>query len=479
VRRRLLVAMLGVVAIMLVAQDVPLAGHLHDVERDRELSALERDAFILAGQAAAVLRPEPSTTPDDAEEAAWALDILTSTITSHARDHERGVEVVGPDGTVVTSAGRTVREASADVGADPDIAAALGSASAAGDDPGIVSVAVPVLDGADVVGAVRLSTTTDDINDRADARVRGLGIVAAISLATAVIVAILISGTVTRPLRQMQTTTERVARGELDERVDDAQGPPEVRQLARSLNTMTERIARLVDQERAFAADASHQLRTPLTALRLQLERTNELVESDSAGALRNLDAATHEIARLQRMIDGLLVLSRGHARDGAAPEPVRVDEIVAERAAVWMSLAEEQGVTLTTWIPGPATALATPSALEQILDNYLDNAIAVAPSGTTVEIVVDGPDPSARGQTISIHVLDRGPGLSDEQLASAFGRFWRAPDNPNDGTGLGLAIVAQLAASSGGRAELSRRVGGGIDAAAHLRLTMPAAISD
>ena len=84
VRRRLLIAMLGVVAIMLVAQDVPLAGHLHDVERDRELSDLERDAFILAGQAAAVLRPQPSATEDAAESTAWALDILTSTITGHA-----------------------------------------------------------------------------------------------------------------------------------------------------------------------------------------------------------------------------------------------------------------------------------------------------------------------------------------------------------------------------------------------------------
>ena len=125
--------------------------------------------------------------------------------------------------------------------------------------------------------------------------------------------------------------------------------------------------------------------------------------------------------------------------------------------------------MTLTTWIPGPATALAAPEALDQILDNYLDNAIAIAPEGTTVEVVVDGPGSPSPGQTISVHVLDRGPGLSDEQLASAFGRFWRAPDNQSEGTGLGLAIVAHLAASSGGRAELSRRVGGGIDAAVHL----------
>jgi signal transduction histidine kinase len=465
--------MLGVVAIMLVAQDVPLAGHLRDVERDRELSDLERDAFILAGQAAAVLRPQPSTT-DGAERAEWALDILTATITSHARDHGRRIEVVRPDGTVISSAGPGVADVSHDVGSDPDIAAALDRRSAAGDEPGMVSVAVPVLDGATVVGAVRVSTTTDDIDDRANARVRGLAVVAAISLATAVLVAILISNTVTRPLRQVRRTTERVAGGDLGERVDDTQGPPEVRQLARSFNVMTERIAGLVEQERAFAADASHQLRTPLTALRLQLERTHDLVETDPAGALRNLDAAAHETARLQRMIDGLLVLSRAHADDGQGLQPVSVDQVVAERAAVWAPLAEEQGVAVTTWIPGPATAVAIPGALDQIIDNYLDNAISVAPEGTSVEIVVDGPGPQRSGQTVAIHVLDRGPGLSDQQLASAFGRFWRAPDNPVEGTGLGLAIVAHLATSSGGRAELAHRVGGGIDASVHLPAALP-----
>lgn len=473
-RRRLVVAMLGVVAIMLVAQDVPLAGHLRDVERDRELSDLERDAFIIAGQAAAVLRPQPSDS--DAESEAWRLDILSSTIAGHAAEEGRGLEVVRPDGVVIASAGPNVAAPRTDIGGEADIAAALERKSAAGDEPGVVSVAVPVLDGATVVGAVRISTTTENINDRADSRVRGLIVVAGISLATAAVVAVVIAATVTSPLRRMQRTTERVASGQLDDRVDDTQGPPEVRQLARSLNAMTERIARLVQQERAFAGDASHQLRTPLTALRLQLERTNELVESDPQGALRNLEAATHEIARLQRMIDGLLVLSRAHSADGSGREVVAVDRVVAERAAVWAPLAEEQGVTIATWIPRPASAVAVPGAVEQIIDNYLDNAIAVAPAGTSVEIVVDGGSHSAGkpAQFVEIHVLDRGPGLSDEELAAAFGRFWRAPGNASDGSGLGLAIVAHLAAASGGQARLDHRTGGGVDAAVDLPAALP-----
>ena len=222
--------------------------------------------------------------------------------------------------------------------------------------------------------------------------------------------------------------------------------------------------------------DASHQLRTPLTALRLQLERTQELVTPDPAGALRNLEAAAHEIARLQRMIDGLLVLSRADRATARRSSPSSVNEVVAERAAVWAPLAEEQGVSVTTWTPGAATAMAVPGALDQIVDNYLDNAIAVAPEGTTVEIVVDGQDVAGAGPD------DLGPRPRPWTRAHATsssprrsGGSGERRTTPVEGTGLGLAIVAHLAESSGGRADLAHRVGGGLDASVHLPAALPA----
>jgi signal transduction histidine kinase len=142
---------------------------------------------------------------------------------------------------------------------------------------------------------------------------------------------------------------------------------------------------------------------------------------------------------------------------------------MVAERVAVWTPLAEELGVTITTWSAEPVTVMALPGALDQIIDNYLDNAIAVAPTDTSVEVVVDAGE-TGPNTLATIHVLDRGPGLTDAQLAAAFGRFWRAPDNDQEGTGLGLAIVAHLAASSGGEASLQRRPGGGVDASVELK---------
>jgi signal transduction histidine kinase len=474
-RWRLLAALLGVVAVMLIAQDVPLVGHLRRVERDRELSDLERDASIIAGQAATVLRlqADPEAAP---EELVWQSDALAGTIDNHSAANDRGVVVVDAEGEVVASAGVDQPSAGTAIGDDPDIVAALDRTPAAGDLDGVVSVAVPVLDGADAIGAVRISSPDELIVARANRRVRGLAWVAAISIAAATVVALLLAGTVSRPLRRLQRSTEGVAAGNFADRADETQGPPEVRQLARSFNSMTERIERSVRQQRSFAGDASHQLRTPLTALRLQLERTTTLVGTDPDQALVNLEAATHEIGRLQRLIDGLLLLARSDEPQPASLVPVRVDEIAAERVAVWGPLGEEAGVGVTFWSRAPETALALPGALDQIIDNYLDNAISVAPAGTAVEVVVDSIGGPAQPRTVSVHVLDRGPGLTDEQLEAAFDRFWRAPGNRQDGSGLGLAIVAHLAASSGGTAALEHRPGGGIDASVRLRAALAGA---
>jgi signal transduction histidine kinase len=113
---------------------------------------------------------------------------------------------------------------------------------------------------------------------------------------------------------------------------------------------------------------------------------------------------------------------------------------------------------------PGSAPVLAVAGAVEQIVDNYVDNALDVAPAGSTLRIGVV-PDRSG----VALHVVDEGPGLSDEQRARAFDRFWQAGSG-REGTGLGLAIINRLATASGAQVELRRAGSGGIDAVATFR---------
>jgi signal transduction histidine kinase len=292
--------------------------------------------------------------------------------------------------------------------------------------------------------------------------VRGLLVVGLISVLMALVAALVLATSVTRPLRRLRTATEHLAAGEDGVQAPDDDGPPEVRSLARSFNTMSTRLSTLLAAQRSFAGDASHQLRTPLTALRLRLEQASELVDHDPREARVRLEAATAETERLQHVVDQLLMLAR---TEGRSAERVVVDlaAVARERATMWEPLAAEQDVVVTAdAMDGSALVLAAPHAVEQVIDNYLDNALRVAPVGSSLDVVV-----VREGSGVAVRVLDRGPGMTAEQRAHAFDRFWRAPDAASGGSGLGLAIVQRLVEASGGSVALEARAGGGTVASA------------
>jgi signal transduction histidine kinase len=451
--------LVGIVVLVLAAQNIPLARHLRRVERDRLITALERDAFTLAGRSATALDRDGAA--DDP-----AVDRMVSEYrgTSDARvvvTDEAGTAVVSSDEESITGEEYATR---------PEIAMALRGEPVSGErrsetlSMDLVYVAVPVLAGDDVIGAVRITYPARVIADRVDDRVRSLTVVAAITVLMAAIVALVVSASVTRPLRSLRSTTERLAGGDLAARAETTGGPAEVRDLALAFNRMSERTQRLVDEQRAFAGDASHQLRTPLTALRLRLEQATELLESDPEGARVRLEAASAETERLQHVITGLLALARADGRNTPS-EPVDVVAIARDRMEMWKPLAEEEGVRVRIDIlDGQINALAVPGALEQILDNLVDNSLAVAPADSAIELRL------RRGsQQVIIAVADRGPGMTPEQIARSFDRFWRAADADRPGTGLGLAVVQHLARASGGDVGLSARPGGGLVATLRL----------
>lgn len=463
-RRWFLISFISVMVVMLLAHDIPLASYVRAVERDRLIASLERDAFIIAGAAEDLLSDGVGA---DAE-------LLRQTVELY---HQReGAHVVVVDTAAVAIA---VSDDQGTVGEDysnrPEVIAAIGGEPVAGDrysttlGSDLVYVSVPVRSGADIVGAVRITFDADVVDERSLETIRGIAIVAIISLIGAAVTAVFLASSIARPLIRLQRTTERVAGGDLSTRAATDEGPPEIRHLAASFNTMTERVNGLLEQQRSFAGDASHQLRTPLTALRLQLEMAGDAVDTDPAVARRRLEAAANETERLQRIIEGLLMLARAERTVGST-DVVDVAATVDERLAVWESLAAESGITLTAAGAGeqPLMARCVPTGLGQMLDNLIDNALAVAPDTSTIEIAVEVSRTDG-AEWIIVHVLDRGPGMTPEQIDHAIDRFWRAPDAPYGGSGLGLAIVDRLAAASGGRLVLTPRPNGGLDAAVHL----------
>jgi signal transduction histidine kinase len=231
---------------------------------------------------------------------------------------------------------------------------------------------------------------------------------------------------------------------------------------------MAARLEELVGAQEAFVADASHQLRTPLTSLRLRLELLEGKLEAAAPAQdqLPDVRAALHEVARLTRLVDGLLALAHAERTGSSATaEAVDLAAAIEERADAWRPVADEEGVVLAVDAP-PVRARATADRLAQVLDNLIANAVEAAPEGSEVNVAcADGP----RGP--EVHVLDRGPGLADEERERAFDRLWsgRAGSSRLGGSGLGLAIVRKLVDADGGTVELRPRPGGGLDAAVTL----------
>jgi signal transduction histidine kinase len=318
---------------------------------------------------------------------------------------------------------------------------------------GRLLVLAPVLqdDGGPAIGAVALSRPTAPLDHQIAVLWASIAAVAVAGLLAAAVVATALARWVSRPLSTLEAAAQRLGDGALDTRSQVGAGPPEVRTLAANFNTMAGRIESLVDGHQAMMADVSHQLRTPLAALRLRLDVLAQ--DSDEAVAVE-LAAAQEEIARLSRMVDGLLAVARAE-NVVTEPVPVRLDLMVADRAAAWRPAAEERGVTLTAVAPGPVSARLGEGHAEQILDNLLANALDAVPAGGHITVTA-----TAGPQSPRIVVADDGPGMTPQQRLAAFRRFTGTKPG---GSGLGLAIVYRLVTSSGGSAELSETPGGGL----------------
>jgi len=233
--------------------------------------------------------------------------------------------------------------------------------------------------------------------------------------------------------------------------------------MAATFNMMAGRLEALVHGHRAMVADASHQLRTPLTALRLRLD----LLAADSPpAAAAELAGAQEEIARLSRLVDGLLATARAEATTEQL-EDTDVLAAVNERVAAWQPVADGHDVKLLVEDDGSAKGGAAGFAgsqqvalgvghLEQILDNLIDNAIdALGTQGGSVRIFAEAGD---SGTVLT--VADDGPGMTPQERSRAFLRYTTGSQN---GTGLGLAIVHRLVTANGGTIRLADTPGGGL----------------
>ncbi|MFI5586354.1 sensor histidine kinase [Amycolatopsis sp. NPDC051758] len=285
-----------------------------------------------------------------------------------------------------------------------------------------------------------------------------------------------------RPLRRIEHTAAAIADGDLTRRVP-ALAPPgtEIGHLSASLNTMLGQLERaFADRSasearmRTFVSDVSHELRTPLFGIKgsTELYRMGALPErADVDEVMRRID---RDATRLTALTEDLLLLAQlDEAPEGQLDRaPMDLRTLAGDARHDLRTLDPSRPVELTgpggAGLPGPAPVDADEARLRQVVTNLVGNAAAHTPPGTPVRIGVG----TLNGHAV-LEVADEGPGMTADQAARAFDRFYRADRSRTRSggadAGLGLAIARSLARAHGGDVELETALGEG----ACFRLTL------
>jgi light-regulated signal transduction histidine kinase (bacteriophytochrome) len=284
------------------------------------------------------------------------------------------------------------------------------------------------------------------------------------------LIALLISRQIIRPVNELQRHAHRIGEGRLDQRVH-VQGPAELEELGHALNTMSAQLAAAraeLEQTNAdltrsnrdleqFAYIASHDLQEPLRAVAgfttlLQQRYQDKLDEKADS----YIGFVVDGVSRMQALIHGLLEYSRVNTR-GGVPEPVRADQALKEAVANLQTAIERSGATVTaTPLPMVRADLAQ---LTHLFQNLIENGIKFR-SDRPPEIEV-----SARHQdgTWLFWVRDNGIGLDPQYADRIFMIFQRLHTRDKyPGTGIGLAICKRIIERHGGKIWVESQPGRG-----------------
>ncbi len=233
-----------------------------------------------------------------------------------------------------------------------------------------------------------------------------------------------------RPLRQASEIASDIGPTRTDLRLPTDEIPREVRPLVSAINLALDRLEEGFRIQRDFTADAAHELRTPLSILRTRLDT---LGDEGIARALRkDVDGMAHIISQLLDIaeLDSFVVDPREKADLRAVA--AEVAEFVAPLALAQGKDIALLGTTEPVWVTG------NPEMLSRAIRNLAENAINHTAPGTTVEFIVDDDG--------TVSVLDRGPGVAEDERNLIFQRFWRRDRRKAGSTGLGLSIVQRIA---------------------------------
>lgn len=271
----------------------------------------------------------------------------------------------------------------------------------------------------------------------------------------------LLAGTALAPIKQVTTTAQGIVHAEdLSQRVPVPPTDDETYELAVTFNNLLARLEELFKMQQRLIADVSHELRTPLTAMQGNLDVLHKAGTRDPALLHESLTDLRSETARLIRMVNDLLLLSKSELNVPLRRELVELDMLLLE---VYRELRPiTGGVALHVDLQDQVLVDGDRDRIKQALLNLGINAIQHTPAGGNVTLQLGHADGMAH-----LRVIDTGSGIAPADIQRIFDRFYRADSSRTrrdklGGSGLGLAIVQHVAAAHGGRVTVESDEGHG-----------------
>jgi signal transduction histidine kinase len=290
-----------------------------------------------------------------------------------------------------------------------------------------------------------------DLATAADRAGEASAAIAVACLLAIIIMSLLITRSITRPIGLLKNRTREIAQGNFGRRVE-VYSPPEISELAFAIESMCEKLHELDRMKADFFASMSHELRTPLTSIKEGTGLLLEGVGGETSDKQRKLlGILAEESNRLISLVNLLLDLSKMEAGMMAYEfETGSIDPLIKRAVAEITPLVEAKQIRLESVLETSLPAVKIdPERILQVLRNLLGNAVKFTPKGGQVSVEAKPLDGK-----VEVSVKDSGPGISADNLASIFDKFnqgSRQGPYARQGTGLGLAIAKSIITSHGG----------------------------
>jgi signal transduction histidine kinase len=315
------------------------------------------------------------------------------------------------------------------------------------------------------LGAIVVAKAQDVVRDQWLPLVTRLAAAVAIGGLLAWLLGVWLSRRISRPVEALAKASDEIAHGNYAVQVPVGPGGSEISHLSERFNEMAARLAATEERERQFLMSVSHELRTPLTAIKGHVDALRDGLIEDPELIGASLEVVASEANRLERLVGDVLDLAKLRAhRFTVQTEEVDMGRLVEHAYGSFGDEARRRTIDYELrGQEGAPTILTDGDRVLQVITNLLKNAFRWTPDGGSIDVVVE-----AANGSVSVDVVDTGPGISPEDVRQIFSPF---VSRDTQGTGLGLPIARELAGALGGRVELDTQPGRG----SRFRLVLPA----